>query len=85
MKKLELETLQTAVLANGDSNSDLFTNRQCDTLNELADAGLIVIERSERLKSNLNLIQYSAGSSSTIRDRLAIQKEKQEGETASAE
>ena len=62
MQKFELNAVRGAI-AN-ESVTDLVTVRQSETIASLADAGLLVIDRNEKVKSNLVIVEYRLASSS---------------------
>ena len=85
MKKLEMTIIQNAIA--GRTTTDLFTDRQAATARELAEAGLIRIERDERLKPNLVIVEYKGGTAATVRaaeDAQESEESEQEGNTDGA-
>ena len=83
MKKLELTIVRNAV-ANRET-TDIFTERQAETVRNLAEAGIVRIERDEKLKANMVVMTYKGGTEATVRasENAEAQSEETEEETES--
>jgi hypothetical protein len=81
MKKLEMTIVRNAV-ANREV-TDVLTDRQAQTVQELADAGIIRLDRCERVKANMNIVAYRGGTESTVRNAENAEAQSEETETES--
>ena len=60
MQKFETNSIRSAIAQ--DSVTDLVTVRQADTIGALADHGILSIDRREKVKANLVIIEYRLAS-----------------------
>ena len=79
MKKLELETLQNAMIES--TSTDLFTARQAETIREMDHQGIIRIMRDEKLKANLVVMEWKLGTGSTAKAAMNASESNQETQT----
>ena len=62
MQKFETNAIRSAIAQN--AVTDLVTVRQAETIAALADHGIFEIDRKEKVKSNLVIVEYRLASAS---------------------
>ena len=81
MQKFEVNAIRSAI-ANNHAVTDLVTVRQAETIGTLADHGILEIDRKEKVKTNLVIVEYRLASSSVAQSvsELAESETETEGE-----
>ena len=79
MQKFEVNAIRSAI-ANNHAVTDLVTVRQADTIGALADHGILSIDRREKVKSNLVIVEYRLASATVAQCAADNEETETEGE-----